>query len=73
MIEGMELTLDTLRLYIIKIDDLYLLTAAERHSGETEKVRIVQAAEMIRKSYRERYKAGPKKAAQEESYVPSFS
>ena len=67
-----ELTLDLYRLHIVNVNDLYLLVAADRSSSETEKVRITQAASMIKKIYDERYNLKPDTKAREDSYVPSF-
>lgn len=72
-VDGVELNLNEYRLHIVKAAELYLLVAADRQSEEIEKVRVVQAADMIRKTYYDRYGARPENAAREESYVPSFS
>lgn len=72
-LEGVELTLNMYRIHLVQIDSLYLLVAAEKDSGETEKVRINQVANMIRKIYHERYNTKPGKEAREDNYVPSFS
>ncbi len=72
-LEGFELTLDLYRIHVVKIEELFLFVAADKVSGETEKVRIAQAANMIKKFYHERYSAKPETSAREESYVPSFS
>jgi hypothetical protein len=72
-LEGFELTLDLYRLHVVKVNDLFLLVAADRSSSETEKVRVTQAATMIKKIYDERYNLKPDTKAREDSYVPSFS
>jgi len=71
-LEGFELTLDLYRLHVVNINDLYLLVAADSNTSETEKVRITQAATMIKKIYDERYNLKPDTKAREDSYVPSF-
>ena len=72
-LEAFELTLDLYRLHVVHIDALYLLVAADKTSGDTEKVRIAQAATMIRKIYQERYIIKPDNKAREEIYVPNIS
>lgn len=72
-LEGFELTLDLYRMHVVRIDSLYLLVAAEKSSGDSEKVRVSQAAGMIKKIYQERYSVKPDNTAREEIYVPSFS
>ena len=71
--EGLELTLNIYRIHMVKVEELYLFVAADKESGETEKVRVAQAATMVRKIYQERYSIKPDINAREESYVPSFS
>lgn len=72
-LEGVELTLNMYRIHVVRVDSLYLLVAADKDSGETEKVRINQVVNMIRKIYQERYNTKPQKEAREDNYVPSFS
>jgi hypothetical protein len=72
-VSGLELNMNEYRLHIVSATELYLLVAADSNSEEIEKVRVVQAAEMIRKTYYDRYGARPKKAAREDNNVPSFS
>ncbi len=72
-LEGFELTLDLYRIHVVRVDNLYLLVAAEKSSGDSEKVRVAQAAVMVRKIYQERYSIKPENTAREEIYVPSFS
>jgi hypothetical protein len=72
-LEGFELTLDLYRMHVARIDNLYLLVAAEKSSGDSEKVRVAQAAGMIKKIYQERYSIKPENTAREEIYVPSVS
>lgn len=72
-LEAFELMLDVYRLHMVQVEELYLFVAADKESGETEKVRVAQAANMIRKIYQERYSIKPDVNAREESYVPSFS
>ncbi len=71
--EGFELTLNAYRIHVVKVEELYLFVAADKESGETEKVRVAQAANMVRRIYQERYSIKPDINAREESYVPSFS
>ncbi|HDS01075.1 MAG TPA: hypothetical protein ENO22_10105 [candidate division Zixibacteria bacterium] len=71
--EGFELTLNTYRIHVVKAEELYLFVAADKESGETEKVRVSQAANMVRRIYQERYSIKPDINAREESYVRSFS
>jgi hypothetical protein len=72
-LEGFELTLDLYRMHVVRVDNLYLLVAAEKSSGDSEKVRVAQAAVMVRKIYQERYSIKPENTAREEIYVPGFS
>jgi len=72
-LEGFELTLDLYRMHVVRVDNLYLLVAAENSSGDSEKIRVAQAAVMVRKIYQERYSIKPENNAREEIYVPSFS
>lgn len=72
-LEAFELMLDVYRLHMVKVEELYLFVAADKESEDTEKVRVAQAANMIRKIYQERYSIKPDVNAREESYVPSFS
>jgi len=72
-LESLELMLDMYRLHMVKVEELYLFVAADKEAEETEKVRVAQAANMIRKIYHERYSIKPDVNAREESYVPSFS
>jgi hypothetical protein len=71
-LESFELTLDVCRVHVVRIEPLYLLVAANREGGETEKVRIAHVANMIRKIYNERYEAKPEISTREGNYVPSL-
>jgi hypothetical protein len=69
ILQAFDLSLDTFRIHATEVCGMWLLVCADRNSEELEKVRMNQAADMIKRTYEQKYIDASEKKILEESYV----
>lgn len=69
VLQAFDLSLDAFRIHATGVCGMWLLVCADRNSEELEKVRMNQAADMIKRTYEQRYIDTSVKKILEESYV----